>query len=71
MSMGLVVWVSKTPVDRITHLGLKTQVRDWDGHWGDTWHHHEACVEVMQSYEELVAARCTHMHLDYFTPCVK
>ena len=55
---------------RRTVFGFEPQnlVRVLVGTGGDTWRHHEACVEAKQSREELMFVRCTHLKVDYFAP---
>jgi hypothetical protein len=52
---GLVVWASNPPTNGFSGLGLKNRFGVLDGLGDGTWHHHEACGEVKQSHEELVA----------------
>lgn len=49
-------------------FGPQNSVGVWNGLGGDTWRHHEACVEVKQRREELVVVRCTYLKLDDFAP---
>jgi hypothetical protein len=60
--------VANTLLQGVWRFGPQNPVRVRYGLGGGMWCHHEACIEVKQSREELVAVRCINLKLDHFAP---